>query len=286
MSNRKVVLTGACGYVSGRMLDALRERYELTLLDVRTSDPDGKEIDGVHVVDLLNRDRDAYREHFRDVDAVVHSGFKGTVNHRHTDFWKEYENVMMCYNVYQTCIEEDVRRVVMMSSNHAADFYEPLILEEKIDFVTKDDYPLTDNFYGWGKISYEALGFVFATGSMNDGKRLENVQIRIGAPRDSVVEDADPDNLKTLHRGLGAYLSKRDQAQLVIKSIEAEDIADRFGIPFQVFYGISGNTHRFWGITDAMKNIGYAPEDDSSVKFAEKVGELMVRRQDQMSNDS
>ena len=286
MAKRKVVLTGACGYVSGRMLDALRERYELTLLDVRTSDPDGKEIDGVHVVDLLNRDRDAYREHFRDVDAVVHSGFKGTVNHRHTDFWKEYENVMMCYNVYQTCIEEDVRRVVMMSSNHAADFYEPLIWEEKIDFVTKDDYPLTDNFYGWGKISYEALGFVFATGSMNDGKRLENVQIRIGAPRDSVVEDADPDNLKTLHRGLGAYLSKRDQAQLVIKSIEAEDIADRFGIPFQVFYGISRNTHRFWGITDAMKNIGYAPEDDSSVKFAEKVGELMVRRQDQMSNDS
>lgn len=286
MAKRKVVLTGACGYVSGRMLDALRERYELTLLDVRTSDPDGKEIDGVHVVDLLNRDRDAYREHFRDVDAVVHSGFKGTVNHRHTDFWKEYENVMMCYNVYQTCIEEDVRRVVMMSSNHAADFYEPLIWEEKIDFVTKDDYPLTDNFYGWGKISYEALGFVFATGSMNDGKRLENVQIRIGAPRDSVVEDADPDNLKTLHRGLGAYLSKRDQAQLVIRSIEAEDIADRFGIPFQVFYGISGNTHRFWGITDAMKNIGYAPEDDSSVKFAEKVGELMVRRQDQMSNDS
>ena len=217
MAKRKVVLTGACGYVSGRMLDALRERYELTLLDVRASDPDGKEIDGVHVVDLLNRDRDAYREHFRDVDAVVHSGFKGTVNHRHTDFWKEYENVMMCYNVYQTCIEEDVRRVVMMSSNHAADFYEPLIWEEKIDFVTKDDYPLTDNFYGWGKISYEALGFVFATGSMNDGKRLENVQIRIGAPRDSVVEDADPDNLKTLHRGLGAYLSKRDQAQLVIR---------------------------------------------------------------------
>ena len=286
MAKRKVVLTGACGYVSVRMLDALRERYELTLLDVRTSDPDGKEIDGVHVVDLLNRDRAAYREYFRDVAAVVHSGFKGTVNHRHTDFWKEYENVMMCYNVYQTCIEEDVRRVVMMSSNHAADFYEPLIWEEKIDFVTKDDYPLTDNFYGWGKISYEALGFVFATGSMNDGKRLENVQIRIGAPRDSVVEDADPDNLKTLHRGLGAYLSKRDQAQLVIKSIEAEDIADRFGIPFQVFYGISGNTHRFWGITDAMKNIGYAPEDDSSVKFAEKVGELMVRRQDQMSNDS
>ena len=28
MAKRKVVLTGACGHVSGRMLDALRERYD------------------------------------------------------------------------------------------------------------------------------------------------------------------------------------------------------------------------------------------------------------------
>ena len=278
MAKRKVLLTGACGYVSGRMLEVFREKYDLTLLDVKRTDTDGESVDGVQVVDLLNRDRDAYRAYFKGIDTVVHSGFKGTVNHRHTDFWKEHDNVMMCYNVYQTCIEEGVRRVVTMSSNHAADFYEPLIWEEKIDFVTKDDYPLTDNFYGWGKISYEALGFVFATGSMNDGKRLESVQIRIGAPRENVAEDADPEDLKKLHRGLGAYLSARDQTQLVVKSIEAEDITDKHGVPFQVFYGVSGNSHRFWGISDAMKKIGYAPEDNSAVKFADRVGEVMKRR--------
>ncbi|HAA75373.1 TPA: NAD(P)-dependent oxidoreductase [Candidatus Latescibacteria bacterium] len=280
MAKRTVLLTGACGHVSGRMTDALRERYELRLLDVKTTNSDGDEVQGVQVADLLNRDRDTYREQFKGVDAVVHSGFKGTVNHRHTDFWKEHDNVMMTYNVYQTCIEEDVRRVVMMSSNHAADFYEPLIWEEKVDFVTKDDYPLTDNFYGWGKISYEALGFVFATGSMNDGKRLENVQIRIGAPRESDFEDP-PKDLKRLHRSLGAYFSARDQAQLVIKCIEAEDITDQHGVPFQVFYGISGNSHRFWGISDAMEKIGYAPEDDSAVKFADKVGPVY---QEKMTN--
>jgi hypothetical protein len=284
MAKRKVLLTGACGYVSGRMLDALRDKYDLTLLDVKTANKDGEEIEGVHVVDLLNRDRDTYREHFKGIDTVIHSGFKGTVNHRHTDFWKEHDNVMMCYNVYQTCIEENVRRVVMMSSNHAADFYEPLIWEEKVDFVTKDDYPLTDNFYGWGKISYEALGFVFATGSMNDGKRLENVQIRIGAPREDVAEN--PGDLKKLHRGLGAYLSARDQTQLIVKSIEAEDVTDKFGVPFQVFYGISGNAHRFWGITDATKKIGYVPEDDSSVKFADKVAETMQAAQSESYGDA
>ena len=285
MAKRKVLLTGACGYVSGRMLDAMHEKYDLTLIDVKTTNSDGEEVLGVNIVDLLIRDRDVYRKYFKGIDTVVHSGFKGTVNHRHTDFWKEHDNVMMCYNVYQTCIEENVRRVVTMSSNHAADFYEPLIWEEKIDFVTKDDYPLTDNFYGWGKISYESLGFVFATGSMNDGKVLESVQIRIGAPRENVAEEADPNDLKKLHRGLGAYLSARDQTQLVIKSIEAEDIDGKHGIPFQVFYGVSGNSHRFWGITDATKKIGYVPEDNSAVKFADKVADIMNKARDQEYGD-
>ena len=37
MSKRKIVVTGAAGYVAGRMLPALQERYEtVTLLDVKT----------------------------------------------------------------------------------------------------------------------------------------------------------------------------------------------------------------------------------------------------------
>ena len=33
----------------------------------------------------------------------------------------------MAHNVYQVAMEEGVKRVVVASSNHAADFYEPLI---------------------------------------------------------------------------------------------------------------------------------------------------------------
>ena len=71
---RKVVLTGAAGYVAGRMLSALRQRYDLTLLDVRTADRGGEEVEGIVATDLVNPDRDAYREHFRGADAVVHCG--------------------------------------------------------------------------------------------------------------------------------------------------------------------------------------------------------------------
>ena len=271
MPKPKVVLTGATGYMAGRMRTKLQDRYDLTMLDVKSTDPAGNRIPDVHEVDLINRDRDQYRELFRGADAVVHSGFKGTVDSMHTDFWKEVDNVTMCYNVYQTCIEEGVRRLVMMSSNHAADYYERLIWSDRLTFATPEMIALSDNYYGWGKISYEALGFIFATGQMNEGKILQNVQLRIGAPRESVADGLSADNLKGMHRNLGAYLSARDQVQLIVKSIETENIEDQNGVPFQIFYGISGNTHRFWTIENARRIIGYKPEDDSAIKFADKI---------------
>lgn len=279
MAKKKVVLTGASGYVAGRMLSALRERYDLILLDVKTTDREGEAVEGVHIVDLENPDRDAYRAHFQGADAVVHSGFKGTVDWQHTDYWKESDNVRMCYNVYQICVEEGVKRIVVMSSNHACDFYERLIWSDRLDFATTDMLPLSDNFYGWAKSSYEHLAFVFATGNATDGKRLESVHIRIGAPRDTIMEGQSADDLKQLHRELGAYLSARDLSQLVIKSIEAENIEDENGVPFQVFFGISGNTHRFWNIDNARRVVGYAPEDDSQIRFAGEIAEIIQEAQ-------
>ena len=70
-------------------------------------------------------------------------------------------------------------------------------------------------------------------------------------------------------------LSQRDQIQLCVKSIEAEDIRDANGVPFQIFYGISGNDHNFWSIGNARKVIGYAPEDNSAVRFADKIARIM-----------
>jgi hypothetical protein len=140
--------------------------------------------------------------------------------------------------------------------------------------VTPEMRPLSDNFYGWAKEAYEHLGFVFATGHVN-GKILQNVQLRIGAPRETILDEVEPNQLKRIHRGLGAYLSARDQAQLFIKSIETENIEDENGVPFQIFYGTSANSHGFWSIVNARKIIGYEPEDNSAVKFAEQIERLM-----------
>ena len=83
-----------------------------------------------------------------------------------------------------------------------------------------------------------------------------------------------PNDLMVLDRALGAYLSQRDQTQQAIRMVEAETITDQHGVPFLIVYGISGNTHRFWSLAGARDVIGYVPEDDSQVNFADKIAAL------------
>jgi NAD+ dependent glucose-6-phosphate dehydrogenase len=274
MAKRRVVLTGAAGYVAQRMYDALAERYDIVALDARAAP-------GMTVCDLTDPNRDAYRQHFRGADAVIHCAFVSAPGGDATTwrdtgddkFWAEHQNVVMAYNIYRTALEEGVRRVVVASSNHAADYYERLIWADKLDTVTPDLLPLSDNFYGWAKAAYELLGFVFATGKVG-GRKLEVVQWRIGAPRDDDIDRVKPGDITTLHRALGAWLSRRDQVQQVTRMVEAENIEDENGIPFLIVYGISGNTHRFWSLVNARERLGYAPQDDSQVAFAHKIAQL------------
>lgn len=271
MNRKKVLVTGAAGLIASQVLPALRERYELTLVDIRTIDRHGNPMEDLQIADLLNKDRDTYRNYFQGMDAVIHFGFiSGDRNDVDDFFGAEIGNVQMAYNVYQTAIEEGVGRVIVASSNHAADYFEPLILDGQWDFVNPNDRALSDNYYGWAKEVYEHLGFVFAVGQQT-GKSLENVQIRIGGPRETDVANCKMGDLRWMRRCLAVYISDRDMQQLFIKSIETEDIRNEQGVPFQIFYGISNNPHAFWSIANARKVIGYEPQDNSEIRFADLI---------------
>jgi len=281
MAKRRVVLTGASGYVAQRMFSQLSERWDVVPIDVRETRGDGKPVPGIVVADLTDRNRDTYRHLFRGADAVIHCGYVRAPgldattwqNNSDAKFWAEHDNVALAYNVCRTALEEGVRRVVVASSNHAADYYERLVWADELDMVTPEMPHRSDNWYGWAKAAYELLGFVFATGTV-DGRALEIVQWRIGAPHDTDIDSVKPGDIKTMHRALGAYLSQRDQVQQAIRMVEAEDIRDEHGVPFLIVYGISGNTHRFWSLAGARQKIGYVPEDDSQVNFAEKIARI------------
>lgn len=276
MAKKKVVVTGACGKIASVLLPALHEKYDLTLLDAKTTDRDGEEVDeNIHIVDLRNKDRDTYREYFKGADAVIHCAYYRIDNQgEDVRFSSELENLQLTYNVYQVAWEENVRRLISATTNHAADLYEPYLLDSKVPMVTPD-MVASDNWYGWGKIAFEQIGQVFATGVTHEGRPLENVQIRIGGPRETDVANAPLGDLRKMRRALAVYISQRDMSQLFIKSIETEDIRNDLGIPFQIFYGISDNPHAIWSIANAQRVIGYAPEDNSEDRFFDLIQKHM-----------
>lgn len=272
MSKRKVLVTGASGYIASQVLPTLQERFECRLIDARDTDRNGNRIEGLSLADLTGENLEEYRSHFTGVDAVVHLAYVqpsgGQAGGTPANYYVERANIDMAFHVYQLAQEEGVQRVVVASSNHAADWYETLIHAKRKDRVDPWERAISDNFYGWAKEAYEHLGFVFAAGKF--GRQLEVVQLRIGAPRD-VSGKLYGGNPVSFNRDLGAYISPRDLSQLVVKSLEAEEIRDRHGVPFQIFYGISDNTRKFWSINNAREVIGYEPEDDSEVKYAEDI---------------
>ena len=274
MKDLRVLLTGATGYIAGQLLPAFRGRYELGMVDVRDKDGSGRKLGGVEVLDLLSASDADLEPLFSGVDAVVHCGH---LRPEGEDLGSLYEgerrNLDMMQRVYRLSLEHGVRRVVVASTNQAAKWYENPYYAGLKDRVDPEDYPRPDSFYGWAKAAWEPLGFLYACGSLD--RKLEVVQIRIVVPREidaTLFEDAP---LERYVRELAGYISERDMQQLFCRSIETPDIEDEHGVPFHIFYGVSGNARRFWSITNARKVIGYEPQDDSEVRFAADIARLL-----------
>jgi hypothetical protein len=296
-ARKTVVVTGATGYVASQMLSAFRERYDLRLIDIARDGRGGSAVEDVIVHDLRDPNLEKHRALFKGAHAVVHlayhraRGFRGYLDER--------INLDMAYHVYQLALEEGLERVVMASSNHAADWYEDLIHAGQKDGVSPDERPLARNFYGWAKAAYEHMGFLYAQGSIPAGisegaaggaardagaagrsgggvaggtaaRKVGVVQVRIGHPR--ALEHYDfTGRPQALKRNLGAFISARDISQLFCKAIETPNIENEHGIPFQIVYGISDNTRAFWSLANARRVLGYAPQDDSELLYAETI---------------
>lgn len=271
-SKKRVLVTGASGTVASQLLPALRERYDLVLLDTRDTDRDGHPVEGVTVADVSDRDRRKYEGYFEGADAVVHLAYVHTNGANVDKYLIERGNVDTAYNVYRAAFDAGVPRVVFASSCHAADWYTGLLETREMEVLSPDMAPLSEQFYGWSKATYEHLGFVFASGSL--GRKMGVVLVRIGTPNDGkITNNRSANGLKTY---LGSYISPRDLTQLFVKSIETPNIDNDSGVPWLVVYGISNNTRAYWSLTNTRAVLGYEPEDDSESKFTAVVQDVIL----------
>jgi NAD+ dependent glucose-6-phosphate dehydrogenase len=270
---KRVLLTGAAGTIGSQLVPALREAFDLRMVDVKDTDRQGQRLEGVELFDLVESSDAEVTELFSGVEAIVHCGHQRPIGE--DGYASERRNVDLMERIYRLGMAAGVRRVVAASTNQASKWYEQPWFEGRIDRVTPDDYPRPDTFYGWAKVAYESLGFLYACGSL--GQRLEVVQIRIVAPREIDAAAFEDRPLRRYLRDITGYISQRDLQQLFVRSVDAESVDDPYGVPFQIFYGVSNNARTFWSITNAREVIGYAPQDDSEIAFADDISRMIAR---------
>lgn len=264
----RLLVTGAAGHVATLALAALQGRHELRLTDLGapTVVPSGAVFELANLLDAAEQELERL---FRDVDVVVHSAHALTLG---------------------------ARRVVMVSSNHATDWYEHSAVHSRArELVGPLDLPLSDNFYGWAKSAYELLGHPYACGTF--GRRLEVVLLRIGSPYPVQPERYEPDaptdagELRRpsgpagFKRALGAFLSDRDCGQLFVRAVEAEPLVAPGAVPWIIAYGISNNTRAFWSLQSARDALGYRPQDDSELLYADAVRRLLGASSGRLGDD-
>ena len=98
---------------------------------------------------------------------------------------------------------------------------------------------------------FTLLGCWHNTGAYyHDNFGIEAACLRIG----TVSRDDDP---KANVRLKATWLSHRDAVHLIDRCLSVENLG------YQIFYGVSNNTWRFWDIEHAKQFLGYDPQDNA-----------------------
>jgi NAD+ dependent glucose-6-phosphate dehydrogenase len=248
----KILITGGSGVIGKILINALNKKYEITSVDLVPSKLEGAKsvVGNVTKLESLEGLLSGY-------DTVVHLA----ADVRSDADWESVytKNILGTYNVYEAAKKSGVKKIVFASSNHVTGLYEK---DWPISSIVKGDYkeidpetipmvshlspPRTDGFYGASKLFGESLGQYYS-----DEYGISVVCLRIGTVR------SYPWPMPNEIRFYATWLSHRDLIQLFEKSIEIQ------GLKFDVFYGVSNNTWRFWDLTHSREVLGYEPQDNA-----------------------
>lgn len=257
MSDKKrVLVTGMAGQIGGIIRRQLGDRYELSGID-RV----GVEGVPVRVADIA--DLEAIKPAFDGIEAVVHLGADPSPRASWDSVLRN--NIVGTRNVYEAARLAGVKRIVFASSNHVVGNY-PLrqdpykaIYDGRLGEVRRPFPPLTtdlirpDSYYGVSKSFGESLGSYF-----HEEYGVSVICLRIGWVM-------TPDDPSFSPAALSLWLSHRDAAQLIQRSIDAPA-----SVGFAIVNGESDNLLSIWDIETTKLVLGYAPQDTAGEEWTDR----------------
>ena len=235
----RLLLTGAAGTLGRALRDPLRSAcQQLRLSDLKPMEGPWAPNESFVACDLA--DRDGMLGLLQGVDAVVHLGGVSV----ETPFDPILSaNILGVFHLYESARVNGVRRIVFASSNHCTGAY------PRTERLQVTDPPRPDGYYGVSKLFGEHMAQLYF-----DRYGIETVCLRIGSGTPQPVD----------RRGLSTWISLRDLAQLVLRSLTAP------GVGCSIVWGVSANTAAWWDNQAPAQRVGYVPQDSSDA-FAAQV---------------
>jgi nucleoside-diphosphate-sugar epimerase len=238
---KPVLITGANGDVGRALIGSLASLYDLHLATwhlARDAPPAGSGHCHIDIEDL-----DALTAAMKGMAAVVHLAGQ----REPSADWSALRgpNIEGVYNLFEAARRNSVEKVVFASSNHATGY-----LDKQHQWpIAETEPPRPDSLYGVTKAFGEVMGRY-----ASDYYGMSVIFLRIGWVLDR------PHN----ETALRMWLSNGDLGRLAIGALES---TCRYG----VYYGVSANHRRRWDLTNAERDLGYIPRDDSE-HFAAELG--------------
>jgi len=291
MNSQNVLVTGPYGEAGEAILAHLhgKEEYEFTFLN-RSDHPDYD----THVADIA--DYEAIRPAFEGQDAVIHlaaqsdagAGLEGIIK----------PNIVGTYNVLEAMADAGVEKLIFASSQRVMGLYEedhgPQLYEE--DYPSEfgrfrldhESLPKPDGYYGASKAFGENICRVHAR---RDGAPERVYSLRISSVRTAEYDHPYGDAERGVDRGeehvveqgevwdqsqTGSWERDSEEYDRMVKRMKASWTSQRdFAhlleccleddtVTYDVFYAVSGNAARWFGIEHAQAVLGYEPRDDAS----------------------
>ena len=240
---KKILITGASGYLAQFIIDQLHGTYQLTLTDI--VEPDRVPADTTFIkADVTNAAE--IEAACAEQDAVVH--LVALVRGRGGKPATLFADVMVkgTWNVAEACVKQGVQKLVNISSISAC---HPAP-SAKLPYEVSDDFQFGpgDLYYALAKYLGEQIGAAY-----HQAHGLDVIHVRPGVIAGD-GQNPGPSTPDVVTDPWFVYVDPRDVAQCVARAIATENV--RYG----AYNAVAGRADSRFSWKEAADDLGYSPE--------------------------